>query len=195
MIVMWWMELSESMYKETEKMFLFTDTEPTLRALLKELHSIRANWYNIGLELDIPYTDLNCFRQMYSDPSDSLREVLIHWLQTAVDPPPSWEAVVSALRSRIVNEMNLAAQLESKYCAPMQDIMDTSKSPTKAEKSKGILSFHNLGVTFTPLGCYPSGGIPRQEPMINKFREHLSKFLKVLVTFCSGGNRRNNHKH
>ena len=75
---------------------------------------------------------------MYSDPSDSLREVLIHWLKTAVDPPPSWEAVVSALRSLIVNEMNVAAQLESKYCAPMQDIMDTSNSqPTKTEKSKG----------------------------------------------------------
>ena len=35
-------------------------------------------------------------------------------------------------------------QLESKYCAPMQDI----SSPTKAEKSEGTLSFHDLGVTF-----------------------------------------------
>ena len=59
MIVKWWMELSESMYKETEKMFLFTCTEPTLKALLIELHSVRVNWYNIGLELDIPYTELN----------------------------------------------------------------------------------------------------------------------------------------
>ena len=140
-------------------MFLFTCTELTLKALLIELHSVRVNWYNIGLELGIPYTELNCFRKMYSDPSDSLREVLIHWLGTAVDPPPSWKAVVSALRSLIVNEMNVAAQLESKYCPPMQDIMDTS-SPTKAEKCEGILSFHDLGVTFTHLGYQPSGGFP-----------------------------------
>ena len=175
------MELSESMYKETEKIiFLFTCTEPTLKALLNELHSVRVNWYNIGLELGIPYTELNCFRKMYSDPSDSLREVLIHWLKTAVDPPPTWEAVVTALRSPLINEMNVAAQLESKYCAPMQNIMDTSNSPImKAEKSKGTLSFYDLGVTFT---LQPSGGIPRQEPRINKFREHLSKFLKVIVT-------------
>ena len=158
-------------------MFLFTCTEQTLKALLNELHSVRVNWYNIGLELDIPYTELNCVRKVYSDPSDSLREVLIHWLKTAVDPPPSWEAVVSALKSPLVNEMNVAAQLESKYCAPMQDIMDTSNSPTKTEKSEGTLSFHDLGVTFTPLGYQPSGGIPRQEPRINKFREHLSKYL------------------
>ena len=130
-------------------MFLFTCTELTLKALLIELHSVRVNWYNIGLELGIPYTELNCFRKMYSDPSDSLREVLIHWLRTTVDPPPTWEAVVSVLRSLIVNEMNVAAQLESKYCAPMQDIMDTS-SPTKAEKSEGTLSFHDLGVTLVP---------------------------------------------
>ena len=121
-------------------MFLFTCTEPTLKALLIELHSVRVNWYNIGLELGVPYTELICFRKKYSDPSESLREVLIHWLKTTVDSPPSWEAVVSALRSLIVNEMNVAAQLESKYCPPMQDMMDTSNSqPTKTEKSKGKL--------------------------------------------------------
>ena len=153
-------------------MFLFTCTEQTLKALLNELHSVRVNWYNIGLELDILYTELNCVRKVYSDPSDSLREVLIHWLGTAVDPPPSWEAVVSALRSPLVNEMNVAAQLGSKYCAPMQDIMDTSNSPTmKAEKSKGTLSFYDLGVTFTPLGYQPSDGIPRKEPRIYRASE------------------------
>ena len=136
-------------------MFLFTFTEPTLKALLNELHSVRVNWYNIGLELGIPYTELNCFRKMYSDPSDSLRKVLIHWLKTAVDPPPTWEAVVTALRSPLINEMKVAAQLESKYCAPMQDIMDTSNSPImKAEKSKGTLSFYDLGVTFTLQPCF-----------------------------------------
>ena len=186
MIVTGWMELSESMYKETEKMFLFTCTEPTLKALLNELHSVRANWYNIGLELDIPYTELNCFRKMYSDPSDSLREVLIHWLDTAVDPCRTWEAVVTALRSPLVVKKNIAEQLESKYCAPMQDIMDTSNSPTKAEKCEGTLSFHDLGVTFTSLGYQPSGRFPcRQEPSINKFREHLSYLLHGFFSLIS----------
>ena len=135
-------------------MFLFTCTEPTLKALLKELHSVRASWYDIGLELDIPYTELNCFWTMYSDPSDLLRKVLIHWLKTAVKPPPSWEAVVSALRSPLIKEMKVAAQLESKYCPPIQDRMDTFNSqPTKTEKSKGTISKIIACVIYTSLGC------------------------------------------
>ena len=43
-----------------------------------------------------------------------MRVVLKHWLQTAVDPHPTWEAVVKALKSPLVNEMKLAAELECK---------------------------------------------------------------------------------
>ena len=78
---------------------------------------------------------------MYSDPSDLLREILIHWLKTAADPPPTWEAVVTALKSPIVGEKNIAAHLKSRYCPALQDVMDESNSSTKAEKSEGTLSF------------------------------------------------------
>ena len=54
-------------------------------------------------------------------------EVLKHWLKIAVDPPPAWEAVVSVLRSPSVNEMNVAAQLEAKYCAQAQHVRDECK--------------------------------------------------------------------
>ena len=47
-------------------------------------------------------------------------EMLKHWLETAVDPPPTWETVVSALRSPIVDMKYIAAQLELKYCEPVQ---------------------------------------------------------------------------
>ena len=60
---------------------------------------------------------------MYAHPLELMREMLMHWLQTAVDPPPTWEAVITALKSPLVNENNVAAQLESKYCAPAQYMM------------------------------------------------------------------------
>ena len=60
---------------------------------------------------------------MHSDFSDSFCEMLKHWLKTAVDPPPTWEAVVTALRSPAVNEKSVAAQLEAKYCSPVQHVM------------------------------------------------------------------------
>ena len=41
-----------------------------------------------------------------------MRVMLKHWLQTAVAPCPTWEAVVKALKSPLVNEMKLAAELE-----------------------------------------------------------------------------------
>ena len=92
-------------------------TVSSLKVLLNELHPVRASWYNIGLELDIPHTELNCFKQMYSDPSDLLWEVLKCWNKT--NPDFTWEAVVRALRSPIVDKKDIAEQLESKYCTPV----------------------------------------------------------------------------
>ena len=93
--------------------------------------------------MDIPHTTLDCFKQNYSDQSDLIREVLKCWLKTVVDPPPSWEAVVTALRSPSVNEKSIAAQLESKYCTPVQHIHigEESNIPTSIEKTEGIATF------------------------------------------------------
>ena len=109
-------------------MFLPAFPEPTLKALLNALHPVRASWYNIGLELDIPHTTLDCFKLNCSDSSDLMREMLVHWLKTTVDPLPTWEAVVRALRSPIINEWFVAEQLESKHCLPVVQV----------EKSEGI---------------------------------------------------------
>ena len=111
-------------------------TEPGLKALLNELHTVRASWYVIGLQLDIPHTTLDCLKQNHSDPSDLMREVLKYWLDTAVDPRPSWEAVVAALRSPIVDKKYIAEKLESTYCASVQHV---KKSNSFTEKSAGIV--------------------------------------------------------
>ena len=118
---------------------ILSHIEPSLKALLNVLHSVRASWYDIGLELDIPHNELDCFKQNHTDPKDLLREMLKHWLDTAVDPRPTWEAVVAALRAPIVDKIRVAEQLESKYCAPVQHTIDESKSPPKVEKCEGIV--------------------------------------------------------
>ena len=115
-------------------------TEPSLKALLNELHPVRASWYKIGLQLDIPHATLDCFKQNYSDQTDLMCEVLKHWLDTAVDPPPSWEAVVTALKSPIVDKKNTAEQLESKYCTPVHSTGEESNSPTVVENSEGTFT-------------------------------------------------------
>ena len=113
--------------------------EPSLKALLHELHPVRASWYNIGLEMDISFRELDCFKQNYSDQLELMREMLKHWLKSAVDPPPSWEAVVRALRSPLVNEKHVAEQLESKYCASVQNTQEKPNSANEVKKSEGIV--------------------------------------------------------
>ena len=76
---------------------------------------------------------------MHTDPLDLIREMLQEWLKTAVDPRPSWETVVTALRSPLVNEKNVAAQLESKYCLQVQHVDKESNRATKVEETKGIV--------------------------------------------------------
>ena len=150
---------------------LLAHTEPTLLDLLEELYPVCTSWYNIGLLLHIPHTTLDRFKQMYTDPLELMREMLKHWLKAAVDPHPTWEAVIRALRSPLVDEMNVAAQLESKYCAPVKHVREKSNngstSPPLTE-----------GSHKTPFGCgcgkctffsFIERGCPTPIPSVSSF--------------------------
>ena len=128
--------------------FFLAYTEPSLGPLLNELHPVRASWYVIGLELGIPYRIMSWFNQMYSNPLDLLREMLKYWLQRAVGPRPTWKAVVTALRSPLVREKNIAARLEEKYCAPVHYISKLSKSGFCTYIFSLCITFLNTGNTF-----------------------------------------------
>ena len=113
-------------------LYFLAFTVSSLKVLLNALYPVRASWYNIGLELDISHTELDCFERQYSVQLDLMREMLKHWLKTAVNPHPTWEAVITALRSPLVNEKKVAAQLESKH------VMEVSNSSTMMKKCEGI---------------------------------------------------------
>ena len=67
-----------------------------------------------------------------------MREMLKTWLKISVNP--TWEAVVAALRSPIVSANNVAAELESKYCTPVQHMRKDLNSPTKVKESEGTIA-------------------------------------------------------
>ena len=86
---------------------------------------------------------------MHSDFSDSLCEMLALWLETAIDPPPTWEAVVTALRSPAVSENYLADQLESKYCNPVQYVMGEFNSTADfSSVRKFRIAWNHLHVAY-----------------------------------------------
>ena len=118
-------------------------TEPSLIDLLQELHPVCTSWYNIGLLLHIPHTTLDRFKQTYTDPLELMREMLKHWLDATTDPPPTWEAVITALKSPLVNKKNVAAQLESKYCS-QYDMREVPSCHTQVEMKEGIIISTNF---------------------------------------------------
>ena len=75
----------------------------------RSVYGARAKWYNIGLELGIPSSELDTLRAQNGE--DALREVLKHWLQQ-IDPPPTWGRLLEALRSPTVGKQQLALELE-----------------------------------------------------------------------------------
>ena len=87
-----------------------------LQLIYGALFEVRAKWRPIGLELSLTPGTLDAIEQMKINPSDRLEAVLLHWLR--VTRGASWKQVIDALRSALVDEIQLAEKLELKYCPP-----------------------------------------------------------------------------
>uniref|UniRef100_A0A1X7TIT3 SH3 domain-containing protein n=1 Tax=Amphimedon queenslandica TaxID=400682 RepID=A0A1X7TIT3_AMPQE len=67
-----------------------------VRDALKESHFIDANWFDLGLALNLPYPQLKNIEDTYvNNPSRCLRECLSLWLTSANNR--TWESLASAL--------------------------------------------------------------------------------------------------
>ena len=88
-----------------------------LGTVLTEIHSVRAKWYNIGLQLSVQVADLQRIESEYkNDHGTCLRHMLIKWLEIGC---ATWKALIDALQSPIVQggENNaLADTLSRRYC-------------------------------------------------------------------------------
>ena len=99
-------------------------TVDDLRVLMKELKDVRAEWYNIGVQLGVGVRTLKAIKnQCLNVPFDCLEETLTEWLKTCLSPP-TWTNVVDALS--VVGEARLAADLEHKYCQNTSNLSPTS---------------------------------------------------------------------
>jgi len=99
-----------------------------LGTLLGSLESIRAKWYNFGLQLRVDIGILDDIAVQYSDPLDCLRETLKHWLKTF--PNCTWKCIVNALGSPIVGANVLALELERKHCPQLEAHAPQAQSRT-----------------------------------------------------------------
>ena len=89
---------------------------PELSDLVEELFDVKKKWYSFGLQLKVDDARLEEFEaQAKGDFELALRRTLQEW-RKQVEPRPTWAGVVKALRTRTVNEQDLANNLESRYC-------------------------------------------------------------------------------
>jgi len=81
----------------------------------RKLHAVTTSWYNLGLELGLKVPILDLIDTKYhGDPSQCFRDILKEWLR-GIDPLPTWELVVIALKSPTVGEHQLAEEIEIQH--------------------------------------------------------------------------------
>ena len=107
--------------------------------VFEELHDVRAKWYDFGLQIKTRSSDLDAIKQKNrEDPQDCFRELLSNWLRQA-DPKPTWEVVISALRSRTVGFEQLAESMAKKF-------LDTQTNTACDSKVKESVNGHHSTV-------------------------------------------------
>ena len=111
---------------------------PTVKTAINALHSASYRWYQIGIQLEVPTHVLKNIKQQPHDQTDCLTELLEYWVRNA---PPSWRALIDALRAPSVGEKTLAGELEERYCNQTEPVTHKMKEFTihgNVEKSEGM---------------------------------------------------------
>ena len=97
-------------------MFLFLPDRLSVDDLAdvqRKLYAVKTDWYNLGLELGQRVSTLDSIDTKYNnDPSQCFRHVLKEWLK-GVNPPPTWQAMVNALKSPTVAQPQVAEQIQT----------------------------------------------------------------------------------
>lgn len=103
----------------------------SLPKVLKLIWKARDKWFNLGLVLGVDEIALKMLKHRYSDEEACFREMLSTWLKM-IDPLPSWEGLLAALREPPVGHALLAEHVRIKQGIPEQPgssgAADTSES-------------------------------------------------------------------
>ena len=81
-----------------------------LQKVQRIIWDARAQWYNLGLELDITPDSLDALELAYARmPDHCFRAMLTQWLRE--HPKPTWSALAKALKSPSVGYSHLAEEI------------------------------------------------------------------------------------
>ena len=105
----------------------------TLKVAINALHSLCDKWYKIGVQLEVPISNLN---NIARNSLDSLCNTLDYWMRN--NPSPSWSELVDALGTPSVGEKRLAKEIKEKYCSSEQSSCDELETSVQAKCHQGM---------------------------------------------------------
>ena len=126
---------------------------------------MRSKWKVIGLGLRVPPSDLEA---MSGDPLECLQSSLTKWLKR-MDPPPTWDALVAVLRSRVVGEEKKAQELEEKFCV--------GSTPPPSDTTPSMYTMY-----FVIIACQKTKLSPQRLVMALWPLQHLWSMKKLHVS-------------
>ena len=100
-----------------------------LKTLVNELHEVRADWYDLGVQLRMETHDLDAFRlENQNDTKKCLRQMLSLWLLQEFPSPPSWERVADALSSPAIDRPTVTKRIRRTYCSQSSNAATDTES-------------------------------------------------------------------
>ena len=114
---------------------------PTVKELYHLLYGINDKWYDIGLSLQVRHNVLDNLKQSRGGDLFKLNKVIKTWKETQPSPD-TWETVITAIESPIVNDKE-TADLIRQY-------LSTGKSNKLLLLSNEVI---NSGVQTTTVKC------------------------------------------
>jgi len=136
----------------------------------RKIFAVKTEWYNLGLELGLRPPTLDSICNKHSgDPSQCFRQVLQEWLK-GVNPPPTWQAMVNALKSPTVAEYQVAEQIQTELSmqplTPHQQHLSLQPPSTSAQPHP-----KSLGLCFNFPNCYAFTWL-EWEQLISNFQQY-----------------------
>ena len=89
-------------------------TERDALNILEELVEAQNSANLLGLMLSIKPSEVEAIQAMFQNPKERLCQIILAFLRQA-EPPPTWRAIVIALRSKTVNLTALAKKIEATH--------------------------------------------------------------------------------
>jgi hypothetical protein len=106
---------------------------------------ISHKWYELGLQLGVKERDLKVIEHDYGDRAHGaqtcLREVLSAWLKM-IDPPPSWERLLSSVGHSTVGNPALTQEIRQKVDIKAEDVPTRPSKHTGKFKTISSLAMH-----------------------------------------------------